>query len=202
MDTTFGTILTQAASLRSISASAIRRASSTEPAVVRTIRISVIKSSVLSELTRRDPRAYHRHHPHCIPVRIADIGDHLIEIAFCQFALDGRMLSDRFGVTIAPGLDDRSERVARHTNGIYDDVIHSHVLQIHPRQNPVAMPPNKQVSARFFTKARWNDMPHLTRVKRATFEMQHPVILRDEMQITARPRYARQFSNHLVGVRN
>jgi hypothetical protein len=45
-------------------------------------------------------------------------------------------------------------------------------------------------------------MPEIARIQRAALEMQHPVVLGNQMQVTSRAGNARQFGDHAIGVRN
>src|ERR1700688_2531066 len=63
--------------------------------------------------TLQHSRANHWNHPDSIAARIANVGDHLIEVRYGGFARDRRQLADGFGITVAPRLQDGRKSFSR-----------------------------------------------------------------------------------------
>src|SRR5438105_7289210 len=64
--------------------------------------------------TGRHARTHDRNHPYGVALRVANVGDHLIEVRERHLARDRRQLTDRVDIAVAPRLEDRCECLARH----------------------------------------------------------------------------------------
>src|SRR5262249_36236779 len=140
--------------------------------------------------------------PYGVAARIAHVGDHLLEIGECRFSADGRQLADGLGVAIAPCLEDRREGLARHAQGIDDDVVERDPLELEPGKNAEDVASDEEIRMGRSAEARRDLMPEVARVERAALEVQHPVVLGDDVQVATLPSYSHELGHDALRIRD
>ncbi len=78
-------------------------------------------------------------------MRVANVADHLIEVRQRGFARDRRQLADRFRVPIAPRFEDRREGLARHPQGVDNDVADGDFLEAQRGKNAEDVATDEQI---------------------------------------------------------
>jgi hypothetical protein len=81
-------------------------------------------------------------------------------------------------------------------------VVHRDLGEPEACQHAERVAPDEQVGPRGFAEARRRFVPEVAHVERRALEVQHPVVLGDQVQPPAWPGHARELGVHAVGVRD
>ena len=150
--------------------------------------------------TLRHLRGDHRHVPHAVTLRVVDRRNHVFEVREKHLARDRRVRRDGVGVSVTPGPPDRGERLARYPERIDNDVINGNIRKAEPPQDAVRAAADAHVGAgRAAEPPRALD-PEVVGVEPPRFEIDHQVVLGDQVDPAAALCHARQLAYRAIGV--
>src|SRR5262249_13081226 len=112
------------------------------------------------------------------------------------------VLRDGIRIAVAPRLEDRRERRARHAQRIDHDVVDRDVRKPESSQKAVRFATDAQISAERLTEAARHHRPEIVGVELPGLEVNHQIVFWNQVTPPAAPGHAHELGNCAISVRN